>query len=300
MKHIVLIICHRVTPALVHTLNEIEATKESFAVVHVDKKCNINEFDFIKHLDSSVLIEERTLVSWGDVSQIVCMMLCMTYIDKFYDYDYFSVISGDDIFYRGLNQFNQFLSENRGREFIGTSNLMGVTGRTAFRFERLYPLSFYDRSSSIRSKLNRKVTQFLFNIGFLENRNKRPFKKMYKGSNWFTITKECLGYIILFNEENPKYLNYFKNSYCCDEVFFHSIVYNSIFRNNTLAVINNNNDDNVMSCRKIDWVSGPSFPKVFNENDILNIRDEETFILRKIDSQLDKVSISRIVNNFNG
>jgi hypothetical protein len=123
---------------------------------------------------------------------------------------------------------------------------------------------------------------------------------MYKGSNWFTITKECLKYIILFNEKNPKYLKYFKNSYCCDEVFFHSIVYNSIFRNNTLAVINNNNDDNVMSCRKIDWVSGPSFPKVFNENDILNIRDEETFILRKIDSQLDKVSISRIVNNFNG
>lgn len=53
--------------------------------------------------------------------------------------------------------------------------------------------------------------------------------RLYKGSLWFTLSHSAIDYILKYLNQNPDYLTPFKTSLCGDEVFFHTIMFNSHF-----------------------------------------------------------------------
>lgn len=63
-----------------------------------------------------------------------------------------------------------------------------------------------------------------------KNKYYEELPKLYKGSNWFIITKECRDYIFEYLKNNPNYKKAFQNSYCGDELFFQTIICNSEYK----------------------------------------------------------------------
>jgi hypothetical protein len=103
----------------------------------------------------------------------------------------------------------------------------------------------------------------------------------YGGSSWWTLSRECIEFIVDFITRNKRFVDYFKTTLCPDEIFFQTIVLNSIFRG---RVVNNN-------YRYIDW--SESRKKHTSNPNILTDRDYESIIAsgkhfaRKLDTEKD-------------
>ena len=107
-----------------------------------------------------------------------------------------------------------------------------------------------------------------------------PFSKdfqCYKGSQWFTINKRCVQFILEFINKNKSYVKYYKHTLIPDESFFHTMLFN----NKQLNIMNDNK-------RYISW-SSPScpHPNVLAMKDFQNIIDSKQFFARKFDITID-------------
>lgn len=59
-------------------------------------------------------------------------------------------------------------------------------------------------------------------------------KEIYRGWAHFSLTQECVEYVVAFHDSHPKFNKYFSHVYASDESYFHTIVYNSRFRKHTV------------------------------------------------------------------
>src|SRR5690606_35881147 len=121
-----------------------------------------------------------------------------------------------------------------------------------------YSFNFLFKKSSSKSfteKVLLKLISVSFKIGLFKNNFYQDLPKLYKGTNWFTLTYDSISYIDNYLDKNKNYINAFKKSFCGDEVFFHTIIYNSPFKEK----INLNYDLSppMMALRYIDWKTGP-------------------------------------------
>ncbi len=291
-SHAIIIMCHKVTESLKNTIDQVENSDDTVVYIHVDKKASLKDFTFLENYKRSYLFKDRKCIRWGDFSQIDCMIDSLSYVTSQGKYTYISLISGEDFIYRGLFNFNNFLKLNNGKEFIAINNLEGVDNKIKERYLYRYPEVFFNKSKNISVRLTRKVILLCHRFGLLKNILDIPFDTMYKGSNWFTITGSCAQFVVDYCKDNKNYIHYFEKSFCCDEVFFQSLIFNSPFGNKTLSFLAHSNDDNKCSLREIDWITGPDFPKVFKIEDVRLINQRDTFILRKLDPSVKQSQIN--------
>ncbi len=177
------------------------------------------------------------------------------------------------------SDMNKFLLKYNGLEFIhfqdNRNNYIDPVRRVKFKFLKTH----YSRKNNIISKLIRRAHLFFgcFFINKLFVKNKKRFPELYKGINWFGITKSSVVYILNYVDRNDWYLDSFENSLCCDEVFFHSIL-----NTNEKAIFYFDLKELNNALRYIDWVSGPQFPKILTETDLDKIKGRQIFFARKI------------------
>jgi hypothetical protein len=122
----------------------------------------------------------------------------------------------------------------------------------------------------------------LIKCGLLKKKLYYPADSFRFGASWFSITDGCARYVI---ENESTIQKQFKNSYCCDEVFLQTLIYNSPFKDNVFGGVENY--DYKYCLRKIDWERGT--PYVFRHTDFQElIEAEELFLFaRKFDSSVD-------------
>lgn len=116
MNKLFAITCHKLTQPLIHTVAYFSSFEENTILIHVDKKSNIEDFLFLK-ANNVHFIENRIDILWGNVSQIVSTIELMKYSLK-YKYDFFFLLSGDDIPLKTNEELNTFLYENKKYDFI--------------------------------------------------------------------------------------------------------------------------------------------------------------------------------------
>ncbi|PQJ66356.1 beta-1,6-N-acetylglucosaminyltransferase [Photobacterium angustum] len=284
IKHCILIQCHRLNNSLIYNLNKFKDNNDVVVIIHVDKKVDIEEFLFLES-DNVKFVENRFSVSWGSVSQILLTIELLKYSIK-EGFEYVTFISGDDVFIKSIDQFSQFIRNNIEKEFIGFTN-----GDFSSRYEYIHYDCFFERKGFI-NRLKRKFYKVAFSLGLLKNKRVKPFKKFYKGSNWFTLSISCVTYILKRIHDEPQVIDYFKNSFCCDEVFFHSIIANSPYYD---SLYSKNFNDNKASLRYIDWETGPDYPKILSFSDLDSNFDDDVFFIRKVG---DDISIDFLKNRF--
>ncbi|MGA7586734.1 MAG: beta-1,6-N-acetylglucosaminyltransferase [Rouxiella badensis] len=284
MKKIIAIVCHKVTAPLIHTIEYLSSYDNNSLILHVDAKSNINDFHFLEKKNVR-LVKERVDVQWGRFSQIeATLRLMKSSIGT--DYAYFFLISGDDIPVMSNQDMDELLVGNIGKEFIhyqdSRNSFVDPTERVRF----VYPEAFYERKSTVAGKLIRKFhklfkNQFFINKKYTSHQNQFP--KLYKGTNWFTLTRESVEFIINYVEQNKKLVDAFSSSLCADEVFFHSIL-------KTKSDINIYHDPLAINnaLRYIDWVTGPEYPRILNDSDRDKIIKSGALFARKVGADADK------------
>jgi len=287
MKSLFLVLCHRLTPALEYLISCLDNQRDCTVVIHVDRKSCILPFESLVGYNT-FLVDEREEVNWGEFSQVRSTLRTLSWIEeKGIEFDYVSVMSGDDVLVQSADSFRDFLSRNKGLEFIGVSKSDGIYENPSDRVDYRYPRAFFKKSPSFLDRFKKLSFRIALKMGLFKNPYSKTLPRLYKGSSWFTISKDAVQYILYTVENNENLLKAFEQSYCADEVFFQTLLVNSKFKRRINCISQHSIDDNKASLRYIDWSSGPEFPKILSVNDICYVATREgLFFARKVDSNI--------------
>lgn len=292
------VVFHRVTNPLKYTISKLVQSNRNLVILLLDKKADDCVYREIKEYTKkmkNVVFSPRISVDWARFSLIEAPLLLMR-LALSYQVKYFSLISGDDILISSNQEMHSFLDKSYEKkyEFIGVNRDTNKYS-LANPYLRLcidYPEFFYDRYNGNLHKL-KKLISFLFLYVF-SRKNIGHLPTLYKGCNWFTISDKAIKYIFRYIDKNPYYIDAFKGSYCGDEVFFQTILFNSKFKE-SIYHIDGQLKDCEMALRFIDWESGPDFPKIFREENFHEIKESNMLFARKVQSD---ISIELIKETF--
>lgn len=284
MKKVFCISCHRNTNPLIFLVEYLSSFEENTILIHVDLKSDLSDFKNLER-DNVRFIEERVSVSWGSVSQIELTINLLFQANKL-NYDYLFFLSGDDLPCKSNNDLNKFICSIDSHNLIDFQDERSRYVDPKDRVKYNYPNIIRKRNKDIFDKIFKKLFfsyKFLFvNFSYIKHRKK--IDKFYKGTNWFGLNSSTVSSIISFLGENSWYLNMYRNSFCADEVFFHTLIRHLNIEGN-FHNINYMND----ALRYIDWVSGPDYPKILNDSDdILKIKMSHCLFARKFPSDISK------------
>lgn len=275
LRHAYLIIAHNNFEILQKQLSLLDSENADF-YIHIDKKAkefNPDAFSAVPS-KSKVFFTERTDIQWGGYSQINCEMLLLKAASE-KGYDYYHLLSGVDMPIKSCEYIEDFFVRNNGKEFI----CFRENPSDSFRLRSRYMGHHFAYDSGLDAKYN-KVVKLADRALCLITPRKQYFpKEAYRfGSNWFSITGAFAEYVISQEEIIAKQ---FKDTCCCDEVFLHTICYNSAFKNNTY--MGTDYSETNACLRYIDFERGRPYVFVEQDFDELMSTAEDVLFARKFD-----------------
>ncbi len=236
--------------------------------VHIDKKFSIEEFYFIKN-PAVHFIKNRIKVTWATYSMIDATVASFKEIlAEQKNFDYLNLLSGQDYPIRPISQFHAFLTQHPGKAFMHALDVYQDWQEAISRVEE-YHLDM----------LNIPGKYALQNIiNKLLPKRKMPGGMIPVGrSQWFTISKKHVDYIIKELDRNTAFVRFFKFTWAPDEMVFQTLLYNSPFKKD---IVNDH-------LRYIDWSEGKKNPKTFTMKDIEPLLQSDKFFARKFDANVD-------------
>ncbi|SFD06785.1 beta-1,6-N-acetylglucosaminyltransferase [Butyrivibrio sp. YAB3001] len=255
--------------------------------LHMDAKCTeFNPDQDIPQLSfSKIFYTERTKVTWGAYSQINSELVLLKEACSNGHYRYYHLISGEDLPIKDTEYIYDFFEKYNGKEFIRFYSA---------EFDELKRVRYWyvfqelcGRRKNIYWYLNKGLVLLQNLVGIRRNKN----IVFQKGTNWFSITDDLARYVI----GNEKWIKrVFKYTYCCDEVFLQTIVYNSTFKDSLFHKEYDNDLHAIM--RHIDWNRGR--PYVFRKDDFNELAESEMLFARKFDCSIDNDIIEKIYLEF--
>lgn len=244
--------------------------------VHVDLKAP-DVFSYLKNKFKDnkrvILLSERYKVFWGSYGQIKATAALMHSANKHLP-EYAFLLSGQDFPIRPITDFVNFLTHNRGKEFLINFRLPDMQWESG----GLNRLQYFHFDSDTNPWLILKITGLVHRLQNLFG-YKRPLSfSCYGGSNWFTITGSTLQMACNKLINHPAFLNRFKYSRCADEIFLQSLIVEEL---PAASLVNND-------LRMIDWSTGPEYPRVWRFDDFERLTaTNNRFFARKFDATVD-------------
>lgn len=224
-KHCVLLLAHRSPMQFKRTLGYFLETG-SDVYIHVDVKAKIEDFH-VPH-ENAHFSEARRDITWGGFSMVEATLdLIRTAIARD-DYLTFSLVSGDcyglrspEVFLQALNSSTDIInyelvspvSDTHRRisgVFLPDSGIGSLRGDRKFLYRQLDKETITNMNSIVKVFHGRE--DFLNNI------------KYYKGSQWWSLTRESINFVMSFISTNHLFVDHFRYSAIPDEAFFQTIL----------------------------------------------------------------------------
>lgn len=193
--------------------------------IHIDQKSDLSEFSEIKG-HNIAFSDVRIPVYWAEFSGIeaILVLIKRALIDQ-QGYDYLVLLSGSDYPLRSAVYIESFFERNRGAEFMSVTRLP-APGK---------PIS---RLNTLRYPSAQPLRRFLFKgfakLGLAQRDHQQYLGPMtpYGGNTWWSLSRAACEYILNFIAENPRAVTFFRNVFAPEELFFHTILGNSVFKPN--------------------------------------------------------------------
>lgn len=288
-KHAYLIMAHNNFEQL-NKLLQLLDYEENDIYVHIDKKSKLDKEYLLKHIKkSNVIFTDRVKVTWGSFSQIQAELVLLKESVK-NNYEYYHLISGFDMPLKKQQDIHEFFNKNTGKIFVHfrkDDDYEGIDER----------IKYYYIATDFRKKKGlEKVIKYAFFKSFLllqklfrVNRLKNNMDIIKSGANWFSIPNDLAKYIV---ENEERIVKKYKRTFCGDEVFLQTLVYNNNEFKDRLYY--KGFDDNYISIlRKIEWKDKK--PYVWQEKDfeyLINL--DNFFFARKFNENSDNKIIDKI------
>ncbi len=286
MKHAYLIIAHNQFKLLGELLSLLD-DKNNTLIVHMDKKASIEDFyrmvDVKQFRNLSVI--QKVSVTWGGHSQIECeLALLKEALSKNERYDYLHIISGVDLPIKSIGYINDFFEANNGKEFLyydleqnkdkilPRCNEYHLFQDVLGRKETGLLAGLEKLTISAQKKLN------VSRVGSIES-------YLGKGANWVSITYDFAEFVV----DHEKFIKqFFWYSRCADEVFMHTLLNMSPFKDN-LFVPSSQDDLQYTNMVYTDWKRGN--PYTFRDEDLPELVSLPYLFARKFD---EKISVDKL------
>lgn len=279
MRHAYLIMAHTQPELLKKILKSLDNEDNDF-IIHLDAKSPLMPSDFEDCIKKGrIYFTDRISVSWGHDSIIRAEFILLKKALAVGDHDYYHLLSGQDFPLKSPDEINRFFAENAGKEFVHFC----TDEFTEKSYTRRILVKHY-----LLEKWGRTKNMWFFAYYFLTGVQKFFFKlfkpkwspdKFLMGSQFFSITQELATELVKAEQD---ILKRYKHSFCCDEVFVQTFVYNSKFRDN--LYVKGRNSDIHGNMRYIDWsrtVNGS--PSTITEADVPAALESGLLFARKVD-----------------
>lgn len=265
----------------------ISAFKQPDQLVRLVRRLNTATTTFFIHVDrkSSDEVYDRTLTGtqqfpnvtflkryrcyWGGFGHVQASIEGIKeIIERNIQYDYVILLTGQDYPIKTNHQIQEFFEANHGRSFMDHFPLPREEWECGgLQRVQLWHFRWHDR-------------HFVFPRnpeGIVHRKFPRDFQ-IFGGSSYWCLTKECIEYIYQFIKTNPGFVNFFKYVDVPDEIFFHTIVMNSLHAQRVV------NDD----MRYIDWKDpGAGSPAILGKEDLEKLATSPKLFARKFDERVD-------------
>jgi hypothetical protein len=269
MKVAYLILAHTNPAMLKELVVAINKPKENI-FVHIDKKTALHPFEQLLS-EQCTFIKQRENVSWGGFSIIRATLNLIRTVLPAGKFDYYCLLSGCDYPIKPVHAFESYLSAHSGNEYVHCHDITGLSPRFKKRYTGFF---LFENRAEILRTVNYSITkiQRLFY-------KRKPYnnKPVFYGSQWWTLTDECVKYIINFITEHPDCISYFKYTHIPDEIFFQTLIAHSPFSSKV-------QNDNL---RYILFEGEKLHPKVWKMADKETLLQSSAYFARKFDLSVD-------------
>ena len=277
-KHAYLIIAHNNWEQLKFLISVLDDVRNDI-YLHIDIKArdfNKDEFvDIVKF--SKLFFVERTNVIWGDYSQIRSELVLLEASTKNGPYKYYHLLSGIDMPIKSQDEIHDFFDKSNYEflEYPDFDDRAEASRRT--RYHYLWQNKVGKSRDCRTRKIREKIVKLEKILGV--NRSSKFYEQLGKGANWFSITEDFAGYVI----DNLEFVKKnFKNTICADEVFLHTLLKQSTFKDNWYGFYNR--DIQYQNVRYTDWERGK--PYVFDKDDFFELAKGPYMFARKFDDRI--------------
>ncbi len=246
--------------------------------IHIDKKdktANFNTYlNICKH--SKVYFVKRRNVAWGSgaIGTAEMDLLKKAVVNN---YDYYHLLSGTDLPVKSNDFLHNFFNKYNDKIFVECNNFLKNESEWKFnlRFQQYH--LFQDWIGSKNNNLKRLDWTFcLIQKFFRINRTKKLHKTIKSGSTWFSIPNNFAHYLV---QNYDQIIHFVKYTYCVDEIFIQTWLYNSKFYKNIFH--NKNINQYQTNLRFYDFKNG--HPRYMNTNDFKKLNKSKFLFARKFD-----------------
>lgn len=272
-RHAYMIMAHHRFEILKLILKDLDDERNNI-FLHVDIKATNFDFNDVKNIvnNANLILVDRMDVHWGGFSQIKCVLNLLEVATKYEEHDYYHFMVGVEFPLKTQDYIHKFFSEHQGKEFIGFDNY-DTKFYDRVRFYHIF--NEYARNNNFFQKILNKIRVIFVN---LQKILKVDIAKKYelefrKGNANWSITHQLAQHIV--NQKEQIYKIY-RHSFCGDEVFIHTIIYNSKFYKNVYDI----NDEYKSSMRIMTWKDSKN---QFHLKDVEMLIKSNRLFARKID-----------------
>lgn len=268
LKIAYLILAHKNPEQIIRLVHELNTVNTAF-FIHIDQNTADQIYNqVVENLRElpNVHFVTRHKSYWGHFSLVKATLQGMNEISsENVEFDYTVVLSGQDYPLLPNQYISRVLEKNKGLEFMEYSPMprkdWSYGGMDRIEYWHFYPPN--DPQGLAREEFPKRK----FPTGF----------KPFGGSNWYCLTRECIDYICNFVKANSDFVSFFEYVLVPEEIFFHTIVLNSPFKD---RVVNEN-------LRYIEWSPNSSNPNTLVKEDYQKIIKSSKLFARKFDITKD-------------
>lgn len=275
MKQAILITAYKNYHHLEEIIHCFDTSFELY--IHIDKKSKISDLELtnLRKYDIVKLIEQKYQVNWGGFNHLKSILYIAEQALENSENHYFHLITGHDFPIKTSAYFLEFFKDNN-LEYLEHFSIPKIGYADNDNMDRIEYYNFYDLWDYKIHKQYEKIAlaiRLQKRLGFKRSiSTKMP--KLYCGSTYWSLSRECLEYVLEFTKKNKFVLNRFKYTLCAEEFYFQTVIMNSIFAD---KVANDN-------LRHIDWVArNGNNPAILDETDYEKLIQTNAVFARKFE-----------------
>lgn len=274
MKQAVLIMVHKNVEQLNHLINYFNDQVNIY--VHVDKKSK-NLLPKIVNKKNVTAISEYS-INWGGFNNVKASLLLSEIALKVEENSSFHLISGED-YPCALNCESFLHITNVNSNYLDFFSLPYVNWSNNGGLDRVNKYHLNDKLDARNKEdlflLHNFVKGQIYSDVLLPRKDfTTEFElELFGGSNWWSLSRQLLQYVIEFTKKNKKIYHRFEYTFCSDEIYYQTILLNSPFAK---EIINDN-------MRYIDWHprNGGSIPCYLDDSDFISLTKKNYLFARK-------------------
>ncbi len=293
-----LIIAHNQPQHLSRMVNALNHNNAHF-FIHIDGKSDISEFLSYSYPVNTHFLKKRFHLYHEGFSIVEAMILLIKEAFKNPAIDYFAFLSGWDYPIKSNAYILDFLKENYPKNFISYYPLI----KDADYKGNVHKYYFIDSIAHLPKVLQGPLKLIMENAPIY-----RPFLPgliPYRGSAWSCIGRISISYILdaLETEEGKRLKNFYKYSFCADEMFFHTLLLNSSHAHlcqgyeelsRQLAQSQTLKNENKTYLHYIDWDKSRENPALLDLSDYEKLMESEALFARKFHEEKSAELLSEI------